>query len=42
MRTPSTKSTKRYEEAFMAMALREGALAGCGGVVRYLPEFRDV
>jgi putative acetyltransferase len=30
------------EEAFMAMALREGALVGCGGVVRYLPEFRDV
>lgn len=30
------------EEAFMAMSLRDGALTGRGGVVRYLPEFRDV
>ena len=30
------------EEAFMAMALRERALVGRGGIVRYLPEFHDV
>lgn len=30
------------EEAFMIAELREGALAGRGGVVKYRPEFRDV
>jgi putative acetyltransferase len=29
------------EEVFMVLPLREGALVGCGGVVRYLPEFHD-
>jgi predicted N-acetyltransferase YhbS len=29
-------------EAFMVLPLREGALAGRNGVVRYLPEFREV
>ena len=30
------------EEAFMALELRTGALAGTGGVVRYRPEFAAV
>lgn len=30
------------EEAFMVLPLREGALDGRTGVVRYLPEFREV
>ena len=30
------------EEAFMVLPLREEALDGRGGVVRYLPEFREV
>jgi predicted N-acetyltransferase YhbS len=30
------------EETFMVLPLREGALDGRTGVVRYLPEFREV
>lgn len=30
------------EEAFMALELTPGALAGCAGVARYLPEFESV
>ncbi len=30
------------DEAFMALELKPGALAGVSGVVRYLPEFKDV
>ena len=30
------------EEAFMALELVPGGLAGCAGVARYLPEFNDV
>ena len=29
------------EEAFMVLELREGALAGRGGIVKYQPEFQD-
>ena len=43
---PASRFGLRYEpgapdEAFMALQLREGALAGCSGVVRYLPAFSD-
>ena len=30
------------DEAFMVMELREGALNGRSGIVRYQPEFNDV
>src|SRR5215468_3192429 len=30
------------DEAFMVMELREGALIGCAGVVKYQPEFNEV
>jgi putative acetyltransferase len=30
------------EEAFMVMSLCAGALEGCSGIVRYLPEFGDL
>jgi putative acetyltransferase len=30
------------DEVFMVMELREGALCGCAGVVKYQPEFNEV
>lgn len=30
------------DEVFMIMELREGALLGCSGIVKYLPEFSEV
>jgi putative acetyltransferase len=30
------------DEVFMVMELREGALSGCAGVVKYQPEFNEV
>jgi putative acetyltransferase len=30
------------DEAFMLLELREGALAGNSGMVKYLPEFQEV
>lgn len=33
---------KVRDEAFMAMALRAGALAGCSGLAKYQPEFNEV
>jgi len=30
------------DEVFMVMELREGALRGCAGVVKYQPEFNEV
>ena len=33
---------RRVNEAFMAMELRPGALAGVRGIVRYRPEFPKV
>src|SRR5262245_42144282 len=30
------------DEVFMVMELREGALTGCAGVVKYQPEFNEV
>jgi putative acetyltransferase len=30
------------DEVFMAMELRDGALQGCDGLVKYAPEFSDV
>lgn len=31
-----------HDEAFMALELRPGALAGCAGVARYHPAFADI